>query len=196
MLSVAHQCKCIYFLHLYPAALTLINIKQSPVNLVWKAGSIVLEKSFIMKKVIIAIAAGCCFQLAAAQVKEGKIIYERKTNMHKRLPPENENMKSMIPEFSTGYNLNAVLWKAGIAKQVFKNKKGEFRLQVYDILSQNIGVSRNSSQNYIEDASSNVLKRFWQLSFTYNISRFAGKNIAAPGSRNSNIQVIQQGKSQ
>jgi len=93
-----------------------------------------------------------------------------------------------------GYNQNAVLWNAGIAKQVFKNKKGEVRLQVYDILNQNIGISRSSNQNYIEDLSYNVLKRFWQLSFTYNLSRFAGKNIAAPGSRNSNIQVIQNGK--
>ncbi|MEO5682832.1 MAG: outer membrane beta-barrel family protein [Chitinophagaceae bacterium] len=93
-----------------------------------------------------------------------------------------------------GYNLNAVLWNAGVAKQVFNNKKGELRLQVYDILNQNIGISRNSSQNYIEDLSYNVLKRFWQLSFTYNISRFAGKNIAAPGSKGSNIQVIQQGR--
>ncbi|MEO5591720.1 MAG: TonB-dependent receptor [Chitinophagaceae bacterium] len=91
-----------------------------------------------------------------------------------------------------GYNLHAVLWNAGIAKQVFKNKKGEFRLQVYDILSQNVGVSRNNNQNYIEDLSYNVLKRFWQLSFTYNISRFAGKNIAAQGSKGSNIQVIRQ----
>ncbi|MFT3932587.1 MAG: outer membrane beta-barrel family protein [Chitinophagaceae bacterium] len=96
---------------------------------------------------------------------------------------------------SQGYNLNAVIWNAGIAKQVFKNKKGEFRLQVYDMLNQNVGVSRNSNQNYIEDLSYNVLKRFWQLSFTYNISRFAGKNIAAPGRKN-NIQVIDQGKRQ
>ncbi len=46
--------------------------------------------------------AGCCFQMAAAQVKDGKVIYERKTNMYKKLPPENENMKAMIPEFNTG----------------------------------------------------------------------------------------------
>ena len=90
-----------------------------------------------------------------------------------------------------GYNINAVLWNAGIAKQVFKNKKGEFRLQVYDILNQNIGISRSSNQNYIEDKSYNVLKRFFQLSFTYNIRRFAGKNIAAPSRKNNNIQVIQ-----
>ena len=94
---------------------------------------------------------------------------------------------------SQGYNLRAVLWNAGIAKQVFKNKKGEFRFQVYDILSQNIGVNRSTNQNYIEDLSYNVLKRFWQLSFTYNISRFAGKNMAAP-TRKNNIQVIQNGK--
>jgi GLPGLI family protein len=55
-----------------------------------------------MKKILVTLAAGLCFQLAVAQVKEGKVIYERKTNMHKRLSPENENMKSMIPEFSTG----------------------------------------------------------------------------------------------
>lgn len=55
-----------------------------------------------MKKILMLIAVGCCIQLAAAQVKEGKVVYERKTNMHKRLPPENENMKAMIPEFSTG----------------------------------------------------------------------------------------------
>ncbi|MEP6746739.1 MAG: TonB-dependent receptor [Bacteroidota bacterium] len=94
---------------------------------------------------------------------------------------------------SQGYDVSAVLWNAGIAKQVFKNKKGELRLQVYDILSQNIGISRNSNQNYIEDVSYNVLRRFFQLSFTYNISRFAGKNIAAPG-RQNNIQVIRNGK--
>ncbi|MEO5591718.1 MAG: GLPGLI family protein [Chitinophagaceae bacterium] len=55
-----------------------------------------------MKKILITIIAGLCFQLVIAQVKEGKIVYERKTNMHKRLPPENENMKAMIPEFNTG----------------------------------------------------------------------------------------------
>jgi GLPGLI family protein len=56
-----------------------------------------------MKKIVIAIiVSSLCFQYTIAQIKEGKIIYERKTNMYKRLPPENENMKTMIPEFNTG----------------------------------------------------------------------------------------------
>jgi GLPGLI family protein len=36
-----------------------------------------------------------------AQTGEGKITYEQKINVHKRLPPEAEQMKAMIPEFQT-----------------------------------------------------------------------------------------------
>lgn len=38
---------------------------------------------------------------ATAQISEGTIIYERKINMHKRLPPEAEQFKAMVPEFTT-----------------------------------------------------------------------------------------------
>src|SRR5688572_31500765 len=34
-----------------------------------------------------------------AQLKEGRIVYERKINMHKGLSAESESMKNMIPEF-------------------------------------------------------------------------------------------------
>ncbi|MDX1937223.1 MAG: outer membrane beta-barrel family protein [Flavihumibacter sp.] len=91
---------------------------------------------------------------------------------------------------SEGYNADVWLWNAGVAKQLFKNKKGELRLQVYDLLNQNKGIKRSTTQNYIQDSEYNVLRRFWQLSFTYSISRFAGKNIAAPRQRGNNIQII------
>ena len=35
-----------------------------------------------------------------AQLKEGRIVYERKINMHKNLSAESQSMKNMIPEFS------------------------------------------------------------------------------------------------
>jgi len=90
--------------------------------------------------------------------------------------------------YATGFNTNVALWNAGIAKQLFKNKKGEVRLQVFDILNENIGISRNANQNYIEDVSSRVLNRYFMLSFTYNISRFAGKNAPVP--QQGNIKVV------
>jgi len=58
---------------------------------------------------------------------------------------------------------------------------GLYRLQVFDILRQNTGFSRNTSQNYIDDVSYQVLNRYWLLSFTYSISRFAGKTLKGGG---------------
>jgi GLPGLI family protein len=36
-----------------------------------------------------------------AQMREGKITYEQKINIHKRMPPEAEQFKAMVPEFQT-----------------------------------------------------------------------------------------------
>ena len=54
-----------------------------------------------MQKVLLAVMVVMLAQSVMGQANEGKIIYERKMNMYKRLPPENENMKAMIPEFTT-----------------------------------------------------------------------------------------------
>jgi GLPGLI family protein len=55
-------------------------------------------------KNIFWLAAICLgYTPIAAQISagEGKITYEQKINVHKRLPPEAEQMKAMIPEFQT-----------------------------------------------------------------------------------------------
>lgn len=54
-----------------------------------------------MKRLFLVVITVLLVTAIHAQATGGKIIYERKMNMHKRLPPENENMKNMIPEFNT-----------------------------------------------------------------------------------------------
>jgi hypothetical protein len=90
--------------------------------------------------------------------------------------------------YADGYNTNVSLWNLGLVKQLFKNKKGEIKAQVFDILNQNVGISRNANQNYIEDVQTRILSRYFLLSFTYNISRFAGKS--APKMQEGNIKII------
>jgi hypothetical protein len=80
-----------------------------------------------------------------------------------------------------GFNQNYVMWNGGLARKVFKNKRGELKLSVFDILNQNISVTRNVNANYIEDVQNTVLKRFGLLSFTYQFNRMGGKNIPASG---------------
>ena len=54
-----------------------------------------------MKKTILFMISCAMGTVAFAQVKEGKVIYERKVNMHARLTGEQASMKNMIPEFTT-----------------------------------------------------------------------------------------------
>ncbi len=56
-----------------------------------------------MKNILWLAAACMAFTPLSAQISagEGKITYEQKINVHKRLPPEAEQMKAMIPEFQT-----------------------------------------------------------------------------------------------
>jgi hypothetical protein len=90
-----------------------------------------------------------------------------------------------------GYNSSPFIWNAGMAEKLFKNKKGTIRFQVFDILSRNTGFSRNTSQNYIEDVSYRVLNRYWLLSFSYNLSRFAGKSTqAGQGAGKMDIKIV------
>ena len=79
------------------------------------------------------------------------------------------------------FNQKFTRWNASIAKQLFKNKRGEIRLSVMDILNQNTNTSRNVADNYIEDVENTALKRFGLLTFSWNLNSVgSGRNIPAP----------------
>jgi hypothetical protein len=75
---------------------------------------------------------------------------------------------------ANGYNTKFTLWNAYVSKSFLKNKRGEIKFSINDILNQNTGISRNSNANYIEDTRYTVLKRYAMLTFTYSLSKFGG----------------------
>lgn len=81
---------------------------------------------------------------------------------------------------SAGFNQSIPMWNAGISKQFLKNKAGEIKLSAFDILNQNKSINRNTGDNYFEDTRTNVIRRFFLLSFTYNLNRMAGRNQQLP----------------
>ena len=82
---------------------------------------------------------------------------------------------------AAGYNSSIPLLNPSIAKQIFKNKQGEIRLSVFDLLNQNVSVTRTLTANTIQDTKTNVLTRYAMLTFTYNLRKFAGQGQKMPG---------------
>lgn len=72
---------------------------------------------------------------------------------------------------ASGFNTNVPLWNASLSKQFLHFNRGELKLTAFDLLNQNIGIARNTNQNYIEDSRTVTLQRFFLLSFTYSLSK-------------------------
>lgn len=82
---------------------------------------------------------------------------------------------------AAGFNLEIPLWNASISKLFLKNNRGELKLTATDMLNRNTGVSRDVSQNYIEDKEVNTLRRFFMVTFTYNLNKLALNNGGGGG---------------
>jgi hypothetical protein len=75
-----------------------------------------------------------------------------------------------------GYNQSIPMWNASIGKRFLKNKTAEAKISVFDILNQNKSITRNVGDNYFEDVQSNVVRRYFLFSITYNLNKMAGRN--------------------
>jgi hypothetical protein len=73
---------------------------------------------------------------------------------------------------SESFNQSYWLWNGGVAKKLFKNRRGELELSVFDLLRQNTSVSRSVNDIYIQDLETTVLQRYVMLTFTYQLRQF------------------------
>ncbi|MBX9891101.1 MAG: outer membrane beta-barrel protein [Chitinophagaceae bacterium] len=78
-----------------------------------------------------------------------------------------------------GFNTKVPYWTASVAKSFLKNKRAEVKLSAFDLLNQNVGITRNANQNYVEDVRYNVLQRYFTLGFTFILNK-SGTASAGP----------------
>lgn len=94
---------------------------------------------------------------------------------------------SINNQLADGFNARVPLWNASLSKQFLANNRGELKLTAFDLLNQNVGISRNTNQNYIEDTRTTTLQRFFLLSFTYSLQKNGGG-----GPVNNSIRIMQR----
>ncbi|HWJ29820.1 MAG TPA: hypothetical protein VNS32_24995, partial [Flavisolibacter sp.] len=64
------------------------------------------------------------------------------------------------------------IWNMSAGKKILKNQKGELKFSVFDLLKQNQAYTRSVTSTYIQDLHSQVLQRYFMLTFTYNLRNF------------------------
>jgi outer membrane receptor protein involved in Fe transport len=72
---------------------------------------------------------------------------------------------------STHYRQEIPLINVAVSRFLLKNKAGELRLSVNNLLDKAIGVSQTSSVNYVERVTSNALGRYFMVSFIYSLNK-------------------------
>ncbi|RYY94175.1 MAG: TonB-dependent receptor, partial [Chitinophagaceae bacterium] len=69
---------------------------------------------------------------------------------------------------STAYTL----WNLAVGKKIGKDRRGDIRLSVFDLLGQNQSIVRTVTDYGIENQQTQVLQRYFMLTFTYNLRNF------------------------
>lgn len=88
----------------------------------------------------------------------------------------------MYTGLGSGFNRTFTVWNAGIGYRFLENRAAELRLSVNDILNQNDAINRSVNDVTIEDSRTNALRRYAQLTFSYDLKAF-GPQADRPGRR-------------
>jgi hypothetical protein len=141
------------------------------------------------KKTIIDIIAGGSFQYTDARFSVEKSLNNRYTDIscfsELRYNPGKHFNLQFNTEITTygsksfGESVTIPLLSADASWYFMKNNRASFMLSGSDLLNRNTGIVRTSEFNYLREKRSNMLGRFFMLTFKYKLNKFAdsGNNV-------------------
>jgi hypothetical protein len=84
---------------------------------------------------------------------------------------------------TTGFRQELPIWNASLAKSIFKDKSGEIKLSVVNLLNTQVGVEQQTSANYLSNSTISTLGRYTMLTFTYNLNKALNPAAGMRGGR-------------
>lgn len=85
--------------------------------------------------------------------------------------------------YSSNIGASPFIINSYLEKELFKGKQGAIRFHAFDILDQQVNISRTITDNGRLDSRTNRLARYFMLSLTYKFQKFGGVNAAPERSR-------------
>lgn len=80
--------------------------------------------------------------------------------------------QTLYSGLTDAFNQDFLLWNASIGKKFLKGNAGELSLSVFDLLNQNNSINREVTQTFVEDTRTQVLNRYFMLTFTYTLRAY------------------------
>lgn len=84
----------------------------------------------------------------------------------------NETLFQQYNGINDSFDSRFTLWNMAIAKKFLKNDRGELELSVFDLLGENQSFDQTVTAQYVEEIRTQVLQRYFMLTFTYQIRNF------------------------
>jgi hypothetical protein len=84
------------------------------------------------------------------------------------------------PQVAPGFQKSSNLLSISVARSFLKKDHGEIKLSCYDILNQAIGTNRTIYENNITDTQSQIIKRYFLLTFQYRFMKSTSKADEKP----------------
>jgi outer membrane receptor protein involved in Fe transport len=72
---------------------------------------------------------------------------------------------------TTNFHQTIPLWNIGISRYMLKNKSGELKFGVINLLDKSLAVTQTASTNYLQQQTTNNLGRYLMISFTYILNK-------------------------
>jgi len=85
---------------------------------------------------------------------------------------QNDISNQTYSGLSEGFNQSFWLWNAGVGKKFLKDRRGELKLTVFDLLKQNQSITRTVGDSYVQDVQNLVLKQYFMITFAYSLKNF------------------------
>ncbi|MBI3511446.1 MAG: TonB-dependent receptor [Bacteroidetes bacterium] len=89
----------------------------------------------------------------------------------KRLVVNTSLDQNFYSGLGSGYNSNFLLWNAYVGYKFLKDKSLEAKISSFDLLKQNLSVTRSVTESYVEDSRTNVLSQYFMFTITWNVRK-------------------------